>query len=68
MICNALMLCSYCVRAGKLAGDVECDEVFPNYYIRHTITIISHLVREMRRSYNDGTYCASRSQLQGETS
>ena len=20
---------SYCVRAGELAGDVECDEVFP---------------------------------------
>lgn len=34
---------SYCVRTGELAGDVECDEVFPNNDIRHTVTIVSYL-------------------------
>lgn len=43
VICNAFILYSYCVRAGELAGDVECNEVFPNNNIRHTVTIISHL-------------------------
>lgn len=36
-------MCSYRVRTGELAGDVECDEVFPNNYIRHAITIIGNL-------------------------
>lgn len=50
-ICTALILYSYCVRAGELAGDVECDEVFSNNYIRHTITIISNLA-------GDNTWCS----------
>lgn len=40
---TVLIMCSYRVRAGELAGDVECNEVFPNNYIRHTITIIGNL-------------------------
>lgn len=38
-------LSSYSVGAGVFAGDVECDKVFPNDNIRHTVTIISHLGR-----------------------
>lgn len=34
---------SYGVGAGELAGDVECDQIFPNNDVRHAITIISHL-------------------------
>lgn len=58
--CIALLLRSYCVGAGELAGDVECDEVFPNNYIRHTVTIISHLVEERRYRH---TYCCKRLDL-----
>lgn len=36
---------SYSAGTGVFAGDVECDKVFPNNNIRHTITIISHLGR-----------------------
>lgn len=36
---------SYGAGTGVFAGDVECDEIFPNNDIRHTITIISHLGR-----------------------
>lgn len=48
---SALMLCSYGVSARKLAGDMECDEVFPNDDIRHAITVISHLGVHKRRFY-----------------
>lgn len=48
---KSLILRSYCVRAGVFAGDVECDEVFPNNYIRHTITIVSHLGVDKRCCY-----------------
>lgn len=34
---------SHGVRAGELAGDVECDEVFPNNDIRHTVAVVCHL-------------------------
>lgn len=43
IVCSALFFLSYCVRTGELAGDVECDEVFPNNDIRHTVTIVSYL-------------------------
>lgn len=33
----------YRVRAGELAGDVECDQVFSNNYVRHAVAIVSHL-------------------------
>lgn len=33
----------YRVRAGELAGDVECDQVFPNNYVRHPVAVIGHL-------------------------
>lgn len=33
----------YRVRAGELAGDVECDQVFTNNYVRHAVAVISHL-------------------------
>lgn len=31
------------MRAGELAGDVECDQVFPNDYVRHAVAVIGHL-------------------------
>lgn len=37
------LLQSHGVRAGELAGDVECDQIFSNNYVRNAITIISHL-------------------------
>lgn len=46
IVCSAL---SYCVRTGELAGDVECDEVFPNNDIRHTVTIVSYLKKITKR-------------------
>lgn len=33
----------YRVGAGELAGDVECDQVFTNDYVRHAVAVIGHL-------------------------
>lgn len=40
---------SYSAGTGVFAGDVECDKVFTNNDIRHTITIISNLGRKSKK-------------------
>lgn len=37
---------TYCLWAGKLAGDVECNQVLPNNDVGHAITVIGHLGAE----------------------
>lgn len=34
---------SYRVRAGELAGDVECDQIFSNNYVGHSVAVVGHL-------------------------
>lgn len=53
---HVLFLCTYCARTGELAGDVECDEVFPNNDIRHAVAVISHLGM-YRRHYHALNFC-----------
>ena len=50
--CVCVCVSSYRLRAGKFAGDMECDDIFSNDDVRHTITIICHLDTEQRKETN----------------